>query len=558
LRGQSGQALPIIAIFSGVLLGASALAVDLSVQTHRERSLQNIGDSAALVGALDLTSSPVPQSQRTAAVEDAFVKLHNELQYYVSGTVQSYVATMVTTGLCSGAKCWANCPSSATACTVELLSSGYDMVVSTPPVRANNPVDAQDLNVEVIINQPTTNQLGSFVGVQSGNPGSHSIAYHRPPNQHNGFALLAQSFVQSGNSGEIITGNVYASQYLNPQDSGQSFICAQGGSLVLGAPQHPNEPSGYDTQQTHVPMPSTARQVSFVNGKSGTGTKTCTSDPPAGGSIAQTLGEGCSNIPNVTLPARSYVDDSTYVPAQTVPGGGSFGNLPSPGTLACVAYPSITAPALQAPSPPHLLPAYYCSPGNTGLGSDGLYHPGEYTCQLVTGTHALAPGVYVIIHTSGNPTPDVDISTSLPSSCSASEQAQGFATCLDGVTFDLATDPSHTTPPTLTADSGGNINQTPFCPSPRLSAGDCVYTVYAAPGVGATTTTTKPFTAWAMTGTVYMPTGTVSMGQNTRVQITGQAIVNRWSDQSGFKPNPGITYNANAAAPLPEVLRLAE
>jgi len=48
---------PLIALASVLLIAATALAVDLSVQTNKRRDLQNVTDAAALAGARDLYSS---------------------------------------------------------------------------------------------------------------------------------------------------------------------------------------------------------------------------------------------------------------------------------------------------------------------------------------------------------------------------------------------------------------------------------------------------------------------------------------------------------------------
>lgn len=546
---QRGQALPLVAIFGTLLLGAAALAVDLSLQTHQRRTLQNVTDTAALTAAADLTTNPVSQSQRTQAVVDGFLKLHNDLQFPTGGTTPSqYVTGMVTTGSCPGASCTVGCPPSGSTCAAELVAGSYDMFVSSPPLHAAYAADATDLHAEVMVTRTTSNQLGAFVGQLQGRPGAHSIAFHRPPNQHSPFALFAQSYVQDGNAGEVISGNVYATQYLAPQSSGQSYICMQGGGLVLGTPQAPHAPPGYQDQSTNPPVKPTAQQVTFLNGVSGVGSATCQANPPPGGTVAQTVGEGCSAVPGFTPPPGSYTDDFAITP-----GSGT--------TLACVA-PQMAPPTAVAPSLPAQTSAntYSCGYG-TGNGLDpstGRYQPGYY-CQL-TVDHPLAPGMYVIFHSSSTKGADLDLTQSLPASCTAAEAAKGFTTCLDGVTFDLAVNPSHPTAPTVTAETGGQsiIEQTPYCPTPRLSGGDCVFTIYAAQGVTTTVTTTQPFTTWFMTGTLWAPSGVVTMGQNTRIQIDGQAVVNQWNDQSGYHPNPVITYDANAAAPLPEVLRLVE
>ena len=53
-RGERGQMLILVAMLGIVIFGAAALAVDLSIQTHDRRTLQNWTDTAALAGARDL------------------------------------------------------------------------------------------------------------------------------------------------------------------------------------------------------------------------------------------------------------------------------------------------------------------------------------------------------------------------------------------------------------------------------------------------------------------------------------------------------------------------
>jgi hypothetical protein len=76
--------------------------------------------------------------------------------------------------------------------------------------------------------------------------------------------------------------------------------------------------------------------------------------------------------------------------------------------------------------------------------------------------------------------------------------------------------------------------------------------------VGTTITTADNGTDWVMQGSLYDPSGTMTIGQNSRVQITGQAIVQQWNDQSGFHPDPSITFNGSVTAPQTEQLRLVE
>ena len=58
----------LVAMLGIVIFGAAALAVDLSIQTHDRRTLQNWTDTAALAGARDLpgTTSTAQVSAPTA------------------------------------------------------------------------------------------------------------------------------------------------------------------------------------------------------------------------------------------------------------------------------------------------------------------------------------------------------------------------------------------------------------------------------------------------------------------------------------------------------------
>lgn len=63
---------------------------------------------------------------------------------------------------------------------------------------------------------------------------------------------------------------------------------------------------------------------------------------------------------------------------------------------------------------------------------------------------------------------------------------------------------------------------------------------------------------WALSGVIWLPTGTVNVGNKDALVDTGQVIVNTWNDTSGFHPNPSVTYNASLVGPQKEVLELVE
>jgi Flp pilus assembly protein TadG len=528
-RSERGQALPIIAVMATLLCGVAALATDLSINTHYRRNLQNVSDAAALAGATRLQTNPVTQANRIKGAIDAFAVMYDRLHFPITGaSSNSYFTDLVNDA------CW----SSSTHCTVMLSAGAYAMTVATPPVGAGTAAyNGVSQNFETKVVQTSNNGLAGILGQSTTKEGGHSVAYHSTPHTTFGFALYADQYVSSGNAAEVITGNVYAAQYLAPQSSGQASICAQGGGIVLGSPQDPNEPGGYDTQATHVPMPPGARQVTLLSDCSGA----------SGGQVAQTLAEGCT-MPNVTSSSTWYVDDPGY--SQTVPSGITVGN-----THACVANPGINPPTLTGPPLPQSPPVYNCTAGNTGLVGSS-YQPGRYTCPLVV-DHPLAPGMYQIQHQHGSAGPDVTISQTVPTSCSASETTNGFNVCLDGVTF-YGEMNSWAEAPSLSVTSKVSVNQTPACSSPPANQFDCVYPIYAALGVPFAITTSNLNTIYALQGTLYMPGGTMTIGQNSRVTIQGQAIVQQWNDQSGAHPDPSITWNGAAVAPLQEQLRLLE
>jgi hypothetical protein len=63
---------------------------------------------------------------------------------------------------------------------------------------------------------------------------------------------------------------------------------------------------------------------------------------------------------------------------------------------------------------------------------------------------------------------------------------------------------------------------------------------------------------WAVNGVIWLPTGTVNIGNKDALVDNGQVIVNTWNDTSGFHPNPSVTYNASMVPPQNEVLQLAQ
>ena len=75
----------IFAIFATVLLGAVAIATDLSVSTHYRRSVQNVTDAAALAGAKKLPIT-VTATDTSNAVQEALTLVHNSYPWQLNGS----------------------------------------------------------------------------------------------------------------------------------------------------------------------------------------------------------------------------------------------------------------------------------------------------------------------------------------------------------------------------------------------------------------------------------------------------------------------------------------
>lgn len=532
-RAERGQAIPLIAVASTVLLSLTAMAVDLSVQTHFRRDLQNAADAAALAGAHHLSTAPVTQAERVAGVQDAVEVLHTRLRWPLGGATVVGYAQSLTAGAagCSG----------STACSVTFTAGNDTVTVSTPPVSARRAAyDGDSQYLEVNVRQGAFAGIGGAVGLMPGSTAAHSVAYHFASGQPFGFALYADSYAQDSNYNQVITGNVYAYRSVQPQSSGQAATCTQGGSVILGDPQAPHALPSPDPAAGQPQQASTrAASLTFLADCSSAG----------GGQVAQTAAEGCpTTVQGVWLSAaNSYVDDPSF--PQTLPAG-----VTSVGTTrACIAYPAIAPPDLGAPTLDSSPRTFGCN-GNGGL-IGGVYQPGIYPCGL-TVDHPLAAGVYEIVHDAALPN-DLTVSQGVSGTCSAAD-ASVYDVCLYGVTFYLQQ--SGGAGATMYVGNGGGIQarMTPYAPTGSSNPNDGRYAIYAPRGVTAQLTVDKNHSLLNLQGTVYMPSGTSATTSNADIAVDGQAIVSTWINQGGNHPNPRIMYDAGAVAQQREILRLVE
>jgi Flp pilus assembly protein TadG len=512
-RHQRGQAVPVIALASAVLVGATALAVDLSLNSHSRRTVQNISDVASLAGAQDLPVSPTQSDRRTAAFS-ALVTIYRELDQPVP--TSAAIWSIIDAG--------STCTSVGTQCHVAFSVGGhYSGTVDTPPTGATNAGYDTNGYVEVNLAHADKNNFGRAVGYATSTERSHSIGYHFAPNQSLGLALFADTYVGTGNDGELVNGNIYAQRYVNPQSAGKAGFCAgNGGRIVLGAPQSPSSGGQADI------LPMTARVIQPLPDCNPLGSPTQLNTTTSG-TVNQTVADpmNCSNpIPGMTVTA-------TY---SSVVG-------------TCVADPPLEPPTNSFQQPTQFDSPHYTLCGLPALGS-GLYScskNGANKSALVATTGIMAPGVYSIDHNTNCTPPscyDIDFS-------GVTVDAKGVTIILlNGATMGVHNGANVSIDPTREPDGSLCVQTVPT---------DCRYPVYSAAGSFSKLDIKDNNTTLILYGTVYMVAGTVFCQSNAFLQIPqGQAIVGTWDVQSGNHNNPIITYDAGMVAPETEVLRLAE
>jgi hypothetical protein len=525
---------PIVAIFATLLLAAIAIATDLSVTTHYKRALQNGTDSAALAGAalLPTTPSSGSGSDQAKATATALHVLHNAYQFTAPGP--NWYTN------------WANlhCDSpntvgcSITVCAGLTAPSGCDEIesagsatpswftINTPPKNAT--ITGYNGNVhymEVYGSQRAGAFLGGVIGFPTASDAAESVAFHYAAGQPFPFGLYSKTIVQSGNSDEVIYGNVYADRQLVPQSTGAggAGICAApvngvNSYIVLGYPQQDDGSAYTGGGQGSISGHPNADPLQ--------GGATC---PASSGFVAMTGTPSATNCKNAfNIPGSPIGYDAA--------------------DNACEANPSISPPAV-APLPN--LPIYPASkqfgcgsqPGGSGL-QGGSYQPGEYKCTsgaALNVDQTLVGGIYEI--DAGGTSCDVNISTAQPN--------------LQGVTFYL----KGSVQICVAETPGANIVQTPADTTGCKDPGDCRY-VYDTDGSGTpqitlSKTGSSPG-AYQLTGVIWMPNGNVNNANKAIIEVNGQAIVSTWTDKSGKHTNPSVTYNGAFAPPQNERLQLAE
>jgi Flp pilus assembly protein TadG len=327
-QGQRGQILVTVALMAVVIFGAVALGVDLSHQTATKRSLQNISDAAALAAARDVyvpaTGSLPVASQQQAAIDAAKAVALNQSPAWPLTWISSPPAN--------------TCPGVGYCFTGAY--QGTTVTFSTPPANAANPADVDTAHVEVDLANPVSNGFAILMGQPTSVIRSKSIGFHTNVNTKFGYALYSSTDVQTGNSPEIIYGNVYIGTIYNPQSNGQTdYTCAEPAS-----PAVPGE-AGYVVFGAPQPTPPAVNY----------------------GSCSTVKGSISSSAPAGVCPVGA-----SWVPA---PAGGAFG--------ICLANPPIQPPSFNPPTVTGILPS--CLITSQPDVNGGVYHITSSQCPPVLG-----------------------------------------------------------------------------------------------------------------------------------------------------------------------------
>jgi len=522
-RRERGQVLPMLAGFVLLILAAMAVSTDLSVNTHYKRQLQNITDGAALAGAKLLPASPALNDLESATAASLSV-VHNAFHWSVTGS--GWAQSLATSG-CASAQCTVTvCAgiSDGATCTATVSpgnASPFVLTVNAPPLTAavaHYNGDAHRL--EVVMHQQSGVFFARIFGTQPDQEGAQSIAYHFAPAQPLPFALVSRTVIQSGNQGETIGGNIYTDRYLSPQSNGHAGICAgldsngHPGYVYLGYPQQDDASPPYAADGQ-----SSSRADPVVSGA------TC---PAAGGQVAMTgrpvgAADCIAGLPGV-------LTDSTVT-------------YDAPDD-ACEMNPSMPLPVVAALPNLPVYPVPVCGVLGLVLGS---YAPNEYRCPVgpaLVVDHQLAPGVYEV---------DAGLNTG---GCDVT--MDGTVASLTGVTFYLKGGAGLC----ITLPSGSKITQTPF----NAGTGDpgdgryiAVSDNVAAPSILLNSSGGGSSSGiWNVSGTIWLPTGSLTMSNKAAIEAVGQVVVGTWNDQGGYHQNAAVSYNSTLAPQETEVLQLSE
>ncbi len=519
---QRGQVVIIVALMSTLLVGATALAVDLGVQIHDQRQLQNVADTAALAGARDLPGTGCQLPNEQTAVTDALKSIGQSMGWSTTWYTQSPNPASLPSA--------SGCSTVYSSGTLSSPNSRYSLEVSSPALKARDAyyrTTGLDYYLGVDIWETVNNGFAELLGFATSTVGAHAVGYHYGPSGSEPWALWSGNQVATSNYPEIVSGDIYAANGFALQSNGQSAVCAleladgSGGHVVVG-------PGG---------LPP-AYAATYNNDCSA---------PTKGNVYAQADGPPLYSPGDCTVSSPGVAWNSTY----------SY----------CVANPALLNPEADPPSYADTsrsgdsiatLTSTQCS--NASALTPGIYKIDGSICSSVVISGALNCVSLIFDNTTGyngpgGPTVDFTGSNGgyirafgAPADPIANTDHNNYGLPLTGPYSLNSACPGSTNSNDLsaiydldnaqTAPTGNCNTQTNYC---MLIDG---------PGNGK-----PPFT---IIGTISMPNYELYTKSNANYVIYGAAIAGNWNNSGGNHPNIVINYSPSTATPIPEVLQLVE
>jgi hypothetical protein len=527
---QRGQMLVIVAIMGLVLIGAAALAVDLSTQRNSHRYEQNWGDTASLSGVRDCASS----CNALTEVQDAFEVVRENSPWSSATTPPGGASPWPLASAYSAAGC------AAASCAVTYASPAafgtYSVSISSPPAAPKCTTCGYTTThfVEVDVNQTLNTNLGAAIGIPVTTAVSHTIAYSAGPPGPLPYAFFSKTHAESGNQQESIVGDTFVGAGYKPQSSGQAGLC------VYEVPNDPGDGGAMDNDlndQGHVVFggpgdpttypnlsPPGPPQPQYANSMSA-----CVGGGAGGQMLIQTGGPNSLTPPTINCPVGTTTVQN------------------SAGVWIC----------FQAnPSVPDVKP-----PTTTAL----VTCIGGLAISSITG--ATSPGVYEV---PANCSITIDFTSTLDINCvSLRLNAGSTIKVRNKQAGQFMTSYGYAYPDTLAASAIGNLAGAHTAPS--ASCGGHLLpedkSVIWAPN---TSVTPMPTVLTGITngggccsdtlfiGTIFAPNQAVNFPKNEAVEDVGSVYVGDWFVQSGFHPNPVVTYDANGGATAFTAIRIVE
>lgn len=537
---DGGQMIVLVALMAVLIFAASAIAVDLSVSTFNQRTLQNVTDSAVLAGAEDLVGT-VTTAEQTSAINDALKAIQTN-EGFPSTWAGTSTASACGSGLCE-----------------TVTYGGYTVKVSTPPQSPRAGTNGGLNDVEADITYTSRNNFAGIIGHPMSNVMAHSVAYHWGPPGPYEYAFFAKEWLGSGNQVEQISGDTYVGNGYFPQSSGKAALCVYNVSQSVdsdgvndtdSSTDGTSSPDGDNDEQGRIVYgvtdPSSQRDGGGHGPASFNYGVTPSSDP-------------CQGSGNQQLTAQAAISSSSPT---NCPTGTQVRNDPSWG------YFCYEAP----PSPPNIV-APCSKPGDGCTASPLCSVNGSVTVSKTT-----PPGVYDV---AAGCTVTLDLSSGDVQCVSLILQAGANVQTVDGVDNPPAPNPSGTggngymtaygydaTDSVANQDIQGIGGAVPASSCPGSGINDTKSAIWSAP-----TTTSPPPVAITnkstgrsggtshvtlFVGALFLPGQQISYGTNQAIEDAGQVYVDQWNVQSGNHPNPTVAYDPQGVPYVAEILRLVE